>query len=81
MVNKRHPWICRFILRSIVTDNPPHHIEGVTISEAALRLSRFHLPSWEDGSDKFGGCQCWWTCVFCLVGWFSHAIVSLVLVM
>ena len=32
-------------------------------------------------SDKFGGCSCWWTCVFHLVCWFSHAVVSLVLVM
>ena len=30
-------------------------------------------------SDKFGGCECWWTCVFHLVCWFSHAAVSLVL--
>ena len=30
-------------------------------------------------SDKFGGCECWWTCVFHLVCWFSHAVVSLVL--
>ena len=36
MVNRRHPQICRSILRSIVRENPPHHIEGVTISEAAL---------------------------------------------
>ena len=48
MVNKRHPQISRSILRSIVTDNPPHHIEGVTISEAVLRLSGFHPPSWEE---------------------------------
>ncbi len=26
---------------------PLHHVEGVTISEAALRLSGFHPPSWE----------------------------------
>ena len=39
MVNKRHPQICRFILRSIVTDDPP---------QAALRLSGFHPPSWEE---------------------------------
>ena len=51
MVNKRHPQICRSILRSIVTDNPPHHIEGVSISEAALRLSGFHPPSWEELAD------------------------------
>ena len=48
MVNKRHPQICRSILRSIATDNPPHHIEGVSISEAAFRLSFFHPPSWEE---------------------------------
>ena len=48
MVNKRHPQICRSILMSIITDDPPHHIEGVTISEAALRLSGFHPPSWEE---------------------------------
>ena len=33
---------------SDLPDNPPHHIEGVTISEAALRLSSFHPPSWEE---------------------------------
>ena len=48
MVNKRHPQISRSILRSIATDNPPHHIDGVSISEAALRLSGFHPPSWEE---------------------------------
>ena len=51
MVNKRHPQICRSILRSIATDNPLHHIEGVSISEAALRLSGFHPPSWEERAE------------------------------
>ena len=58
MLNKRHPQICRPILRSIVTDDPPHHIEGVTIGEAALCLSGFHPPSWEELTESLRPGRC-----------------------